>query len=966
MKTSILFLCSLIPASAAISVNNAGPITYRMRSGQAAPIARNPAPDKGQTVTVTTTLSGWTAAVTGDLLTACRFFTQCFVLSGAFTGTSITSGVSGDTVNLNWYTPATMQYIAPGTYNGNVVFTETTGGAIASTAITVVVASASMFPTATEAKEISQGSNAGCTTQAPIDPTDYGSGVQWPYPNICPIANEAPPVSLPSVVQPALGASYTDAQFGATVTRVSSPGQFFEYGGISPFSANDSYVTHTGGTVKLSAPGSIFRALPGGYTINNLYPSATDDASYYATVGTVLSRYNYVTNTPLTLGDMSVAPIYFHGVYEGGTQGTSETNWQAFYDSGLGNTANSSTSLAIGTGSKTFTTLDGIGYETGVIVSLVEHLSMGVSGNSMTGTVTASTGSSVTLNVTAFTGSGTIATWNVGRFYPKICAVNLPLLESQGSITTSNTFCATWSPSSAPQLAGLQQVVDWVQVTEIDGPTGKRSVYMSSSRPGLSSVPPNAGSTVFSVGAAGTGTLTQEYIMPEYFGFSQNNYNGVCQTGEFCGTSANYTHNIICLDSDNQNWLYGRIADPISGVNYMAWVRLSAGLDIFRPIEAGGGLKILESQNYDIQPGCSSRVHAWSLSRNQDNDNVGVFAATVTAASYSGGVVTVTFSVTSQGSAPPSWTGSRPLLIQGATGSWTPLNGKWTSTYASGSTLTVPCTGCSASSGSVGSVAVMADASASASTAGDRGQFGVMRPGKSYNRIAMTRGWPYQAVSGCWDPVYYTISTFGSISRSGKYVGFISNYGSLDCPGGPSSYIATTGLDPAILTAYTATPAATNAILSYNVSDSSACSTDVSAGSGFSSILRTINDPGGTTARNYSLGTLTAATNYWTRTTCGQQVETAYFTTLPALTSTRSTTVQIGAITGLAGVNNVVLEYRLAGGSSYTAVTAVPCPSGCSVTWPADVGIEEYRYNWRNSGNTVLLTSQTYSMVVNR
>lgn len=194
---------------------------------------------------------------------------------------------------------------------------------------------------------------------------------------------------------------------------------------------------------------------------------------------------------------------------------------------------------------------------------------------------------------------------------------------------------------------------------------------------------------------------------------------------------------------------------------------------------------------------------------------------------------------------------------------------------------------------------------------------------------------------------------------------FASNYGALDCAG-PAVYWVDTGLDASILTAYTATPAATNAILSYNVSDSSACSTEVSAGSSFSSILRTITDPGGTTARNYSLGALTAATNYWTRTTCGQQVETAYFTTLPALTSTRSTTVQIGAISGLAGVNNVVLEYRLSGGSSYTAVTAVPCASGCSVTWPADVGIEEYRFNWRNSGNTVLLTTQTYLMVVNR
>lgn len=944
LASSIIFIATCFPVTASITATTASggtSLSYRLRGGNVYPITRNLFPPKNGAITVVSSGS-WTVAVGGSLNTACLFSAPCFNMTGPFNGTPVTSGAMGtSSINVNFNASAIPVLAASGTpYTGTITFTQGANTAVVNVSITVV--DATLFPTFGEFKTLSQGAAAGCSMQ-----TSQGapwSGNEWSYNNLCPITSEAPYSALPSVIQPALGGSYIDPQFGGNVTRVGAAGSIMEYGGISPISTNNTYITISDGVHLISNPSTIVRTISP-YNIINVYPSALLDNSFYAINGTVIDRRDYVTPATVHLVDLSISPYFFRDAYEGGTQGNTEDDWQVFFDRG---TTTSATSLAVGTGSKTFVTGDGNGYDIGAGLSLTNG------GNSMTGLVTASSGANVTFNVTMTTGSGTVGSWTVSRYNPRICAINLPQLESDVTPGNGNIYCANWSSATSPQLIGaLAQSIDWVQVLDIDRPTGNRYVYMVSNIPGQSNTPPNAGNTLFHVGATGSGQLIQDLIIPELPGQPANNDDGICQAGELCLVGALTAHGVGCVDSDGQAWMYWPIADSNTGF-HSAWMRLSAGAQMVRPIEEGGGLKLVRTANWDVQPGCSSRSHAWALSGNGTDPSK--YAALITAASYSAGGNTVTLTFASIDSSLPSWTGSEPLIIQNATGSWTPLNGLWASSnYVSGNTMTVSCPGCSVSSGSPGATAIVADSGPLSSTilnTGDRSQFGVMKPGRSYNRIATNRTVQYLGVTGCWPDTYTSTSSKGAISRDGKLVAFMSNYGSLDCAG-PSAYIATTGMDYTLLSNMTIQPAETSALLTYRIGDGSACSTDIASDSGFGTIIRTVTDAAGPVSRQTPLGTLTAATNYWTRTTCGQNVDATYFTTLASGTpSTQTINTGIGAPT-VAGATKVVLEHQTdVNTGAWTAVASVPCAtggSGCTVSWAADNGhVNWQRFRFQN------------------
>lgn len=87
--------------------------------------------------------------------------------------------------------------------------------------------------------------------------------------------------------------------------------------------------------------------------------------------------------------------------------GTSETNAAA---SAARLTGTSATSLAIGTGTKVFTTQSGKDFNVG---SIVQTPSAANPNNFMFGNVTAYSGTSLTVNVTRIGGSGTFADWNI-------------------------------------------------------------------------------------------------------------------------------------------------------------------------------------------------------------------------------------------------------------------------------------------------------------------------------------------------------------------------------------------------------------------------------------------------------------------------------------------------------------------------------------------------------------------------
>src|SRR5262245_49455403 len=85
---------------------------------------------------------------------------------------------------------------------------------------------------------------------------------------------------------------------------------------------------------------------------------------------------------------------------------------------GPGYTATSATSLAVGTGSKTFTTQTGLAY---IVGSYVKLISASDGTKTIQGTVTAYSpgGTSMTVNSDAFTGSGSASDWGITTQGPK-------------------------------------------------------------------------------------------------------------------------------------------------------------------------------------------------------------------------------------------------------------------------------------------------------------------------------------------------------------------------------------------------------------------------------------------------------------------------------------------------------------------------------------------------------------------
>lgn len=103
--------------------------------------------------------------------------------------------------------------------------------------------------------------------------------------------------------------------------------------------------------------------------------------------------------------------------------------------------ATSTTSIAIGTGSKTFTIESGKQFAAGMFVSVISTAS---SANYMHGAVTSYSGTTLTVNVTDIGGAGTISSWAVG------------LSGSQGPATElPSSFTLTPSPSTDHTASGL-------------------------------------------------------------------------------------------------------------------------------------------------------------------------------------------------------------------------------------------------------------------------------------------------------------------------------------------------------------------------------------------------------------------------------------------------------------------------------------------------------------------------------
>lgn len=132
-------------------------------------------------------------------------------------------------------------------------------------------------------------------------------------------------------------------------------------------------------------------------------------------------------------------------------------------------TGTSSTSLTVGTGSKTFTTQAGLAFAVGNTVLIASTAN---SANYMQGAITAYSGTSMTVNVTSTGGSGTVASWNlslVGSVTASASDGDSISLYSTRALSVSSWALNTQASSLASFLLNIYKSpeyrVDSVRVT---------------------------------------------------------------------------------------------------------------------------------------------------------------------------------------------------------------------------------------------------------------------------------------------------------------------------------------------------------------------------------------------------------------------------------------------------------------------------------------------------------------------
>ncbi len=409
---------------------------------------------------------------------------------------------------------------------------------------------------------------------------------------------------------------------------------------------------------------------------------------------------------------------------------------------------------------------------------------------------------------------------------PYVCAVDLNELNPTNQ--ESKTFCGNMSGLGVTNI-------DFPQITQIDSETKKRYVM-------LMAVPQNH---VFSIGTSG---LVYEYAVP---------------TGLAEVTGA--PHSTVGQDSDGRQVFFW-IWVSAEGQGYTATAQLNKGTALTRPLEEGGGLRLLypsypDNGTADVHFGCTWRGVCLTSSY-----DAGTIATRRISAVKPANPCQITTS-----EAHGYKTGDS-VLIAGARGI-TSINGVFKITFTGATTFTLDGHGCTGS--------YVADSGhstlnrANAPNRPNRQEIVVLRPGHEVRRIAVHRAKIYQG----GDLLGYFAAPRASLSRDGQFIAFASNFGH---PEHPSVWIADTGV-----------PLATTRLLvkSVEVTDATAIfNYEVPAGEDGATILVSSNpsltnpvvsEPDGSsdTSRQYVVSGLLPQTNYWYRITTGRYATQGQFRT---------------------------------------------------------------------------------------
>src|SRR5437899_5162403 len=181
-------------------------------------------------------------------------------------------------------------------------------------------------------------STASEFTAAPLftylsGPTGCTQPSGYPDAALCTVPNETPLGTFPL---PAVGGTYVDGNFGATVKLISSFSANHGYSTPSAFSASGKYVALAQNGIQVnvveSATGNAaYTGRPGYVTSDTIRWDSYSDDVYYFFRGAQVVRHKLSTNTTTVLVDYSTDGHGCSGISGGGTGDISKDNWIGFW-----------------------------------------------------------------------------------------------------------------------------------------------------------------------------------------------------------------------------------------------------------------------------------------------------------------------------------------------------------------------------------------------------------------------------------------------------------------------------------------------------------------------------------------------------------------------------------------------------------------------------------------------------------
>lgn len=720
-------------------------ITVYMRKFGAYPML-NSRPPVSTTITISGT-GAWNMSRGGSLSTLCNLGNgYCFNAVAAVTSGcsgALPSGNDAGTTYLCWNGLMTNEATV-GTHTGTL----TIGSTVIN--ITLIVET----PFSWQPWTYLTGYPSGCST-----PTNYDTGAT------CVITNEQPTSTAFSI--PAVGATYVDPQLGHIVRRVTASGKNIQYGSLSSFSANGTYIlttlTNPVGEVNVItvATGAVAYTHWSGANINFAAWDAVDENIVWFMEGASIKYRN------LSGGTTTTAATYAYNITMGGTVDITDDGWWAFRDS---------------------TTLSG-----------------------------------------------------------DMCAVNLNGLTTSNQ--SSKTFCASMAAYSFSDF-------DFTQISQIDSETQKRYVVAVAA----------PSSQVFSVG---TSSLTYEYAIP---------------SGSGVGDLSVEPHSDIGQDEFGRQIFFWNWEDPYASVTYSGAFPLNKGSQMMRPIEEGGGLRILsmidpDNLTTDGHFGCTWRAVCVYTPYGNSSGITAKAIQSITAANP------CQINSTSHG-----YSSSNSVLIGGALGTGTsPMNAVHTVTVTNVNLYTIPID-CSSGYTYTANSAHSTLNTASAIDAPFRQEIMVTRIGQDMRRIAVHRTKTYEGGT----LTAYAAAPRASISRDGSMIAYASNMG---VPEHQSVYVAYTGITTAQSLKVSIDPSDTKAVINYVFPAGftvGAATVTISTLPSLLSPVVSASDGLTTQSRQYVATGLTADTLYYYRIAATNFTYAGQFRTLPTLSGTGRMTISKG------------------------------------------------------------------------